>query len=236
MIKYNVFHNWSGGKDSAMALYKMIMSKRYHVSMLVTTLGDVSKRVTMHGISEAMLDLQAESLGIPLRKVFISESADILQYNKTMQETFSYFKSRNIFISSYGDIFLEDIRRYREEELHKSGLKAYFPLWNISTSQLAEEFISRGFKAVVVCTDSAMLDKSFCGREYNKDFIADLPASVDPCGENGEFHTFVYDGPVFKRAVRFHKGDVVLKNYTDTNGNYSNSFYFMEITPYYLSS
>lgn len=203
MDKPKAIFNWSGGKDSSLALYKSLQSNEYEISYLLTTVSSGPKRIIQHGVREELLDLQADSIGIPLYKLFLPENPDMDTYNSLIKETLIKFKEKNIHTGIFGDIFLEDLRKYREEKLAEVNVKADFPIWKISSSDLIKEFINLGFKAVVVCVNENNLDKSFAGREIDTDFVNDLPADVDPCGENGEYHSFVYDGPIFKKPVVF---------------------------------
>ena len=198
---------WSGGKDSSLALYKL--KESYEVSALITTVTKDYDRISMHGVRRKLLEAQARSLDIPLSIVFIRKDASNEEYEKAMKELMLYYKDRGFEKVAFGDIFLEDVRRYREENLKKIGMSALFPLWEEDTRKLAREFINLGFKAIVTAVDSKFLDRKFVGRIYDEDFLEDLPDNVDPCGENGEFHTFVYDGPIFKNKVDFKIGEIV---------------------------
>lgn len=194
--------SWSGGKDSAFALYSY-QAKNTRPIVLHTTLNQQFNRIAMHGVKEQLLDLQAEAVGLPLRKIYIPDHCTNEDYERVMKVFFESFRAGEIEEVVYGDLFLEDIRKYRESALQKVGLLSVFPLWQEPTVNIALEFIRKGFKAILTCVDTKVLDASFCGREYTLDLLSDLPAQVDPCGENGEFHTFVYDGPNFKQAVPF---------------------------------
>lgn len=167
----------------------------------------------MHGVREELLDTQAEAIGIPLQKLILSEQPSMQEYETYMMKTMHKLHDESFTHSVFGDIFLEDLKVYRETQLAKAGMTAVFPLWKRDTSELIHEFIDLGFKTIIVCVNEKYLDKSFCGRLIDKEFIKDLPANVDVCGENGEFHTFVYEGPIFKNPVAFTKGEVVYKKY-----------------------
>lgn len=201
---------WSGGKDSAMALYEL-QRAGHDVAALLTTLTEDYGRVSMHGVREGLLERQAESLGIPLRKVFISKTSSNEQYESRMTAALAACRRQGIGAVAFGDIFLEDLRRYREENLARASLSAVFPLWGMDTAGLAHRFVSLGFKAVVACVDSHALDGSFAGRQFDEKFISDLPPGVDPCGENGEFHSFVCGGPPFAADVLVRRGEVVIR-------------------------
>jgi uncharacterized protein (TIGR00290 family) len=201
--------NWSGGKDSAMALWTVLQEGRFEVRYLLTTLNREYARVSMHGVRETLLDQQAASLGIPLKKVWLPPDTTMESYDATLHETLHELSGEGIHTSIFGDIFLEDLRNYREKALAKVGWQADFPLWNRKTKALANEVIKSGFKAVLVCVDGKRLEAEFAGRMYDGALLKDLPEGVDPCGENGEFHTFVFDGPPLKTPVTFEKGEVV---------------------------
>lgn len=207
------FFNWSGGKDSALALYKVLQNDKFSVECLLTSLSEKYKRISMHGIHESLLDEQAKQIGLPQQKIYLPENADMESYNQLMRHTMLDFKNEGITHSIFGDIFLEDLKTYREEKLKEVGLKGDFPLWKQDTRTLVQEFIELGFKTMVVSVNGDYLDKSFAGRVIDEKFLKDLPLNVDPCGENGEFHTFVFDGPIFKAPVQFKVGEVVEKKY-----------------------
>ncbi|RPI17901.1 MAG: diphthine--ammonia ligase [Ignavibacteriae bacterium] len=224
-MKYKAVLNWSGGKDSSLSLYKVLKDKRYDVCSLLTTINDEFNRVSMHGVRTELLEAQAKAIGIPLTKIMLPEVSDIETYNNVMFKTMDNFRKQFIYTSIFGDIFLEDLRKYREEQLAKLKISAYFPLWKKSTKSLVKEFIDLGFKAVVVCVNEKYLDKSFAGRIIDESFLNDLPANVDPCGENGEYHSFVFAGPIFQKPVNYKLGEITYRHYTDpTNGQSSLSF------------
>ena len=205
--------NWSGGKDSALALFKMKQNPQFSIEKLLTNVNAGLDRVAMHGVRRELMALQAESIGLPLATLELPENPTIDEYNDLTQQTFKSLLDEGFTDTVFGDIFLEDLKLYREEQLQPIGFNIHFPLWQANTRDLVLEFIGLGFKAVVVCAKSELLDKSFVGRTLDKDFISDLPENVDPCGENGEFHTFVYDGPIFKRPVPFSIGEMVFREY-----------------------
>jgi len=213
---------WSGGKDSTMALYEIENTKNLKISALLTTLTEDYDRISMHGVRRVLLEQQAASLGFPLEKIYIPKNSSNEIYEARMNEKLQEYKNRGITAVVFGDLFLEDVKKYREENLSKIGMHAVFPLWKNDTEKLAERFIDLGFKAVVTCIDSQAVGKEFAGREYDKQFLQDLPAKVDPCGENGEFHTFVYDGPIFRKKVNFTLGEITLRD---------NRFYFCDLLP-----
>jgi uncharacterized protein (TIGR00290 family) len=217
-----VLFTWSGGKDSALALYEIQKSHDYEISALLTTVTGDYDRISMHGVRCILLEQQAESLGIPLEKVYITKNASDDEYETKMRDKLMDYKNRGVLSVVFGDIFLEDLRKYREENLSKVEMKGIFPIWKKNTAELAHTFIDLGFKAVITCVDSKVLDKGFVGGNFDKQFLSELPSAVDPCGENGEFHSFVYDGPIFRQKILYKKGDIVLRD---------NRFYFCDLIP-----
>lgn len=207
------YFNWSGGKDSALALYYLLQSNAFEIKALVTTVNAAHGRVSMHGVRRELLYQQAEGIGIPVHEILLPDSPSMSDYETAMQRGLQPLIDQGITHSIFGDIFLEDLRAYRENKLETIGLKAVFPLWKRDTRELAETFIDLGFKTIVVCTQAEKLDASFAGRILDRDFLNDLPEGVDPCGENGEFHTFVYDGPIFSKPVAFELGEKVFRSY-----------------------
>jgi uncharacterized protein (TIGR00290 family) len=221
-MPHNILFTWSGGKDSAMALYELQKARDYEVSALLTTITGEYDRISMHGVRRMLLEQQAASLDIPLEIVTITRNAPNEEYEKNMTAALNKYKVLGISRVAFGDIFLEDLRKYREENLRKIGMDALFPLWQRDTAALAGSFIDAGFRAVITAVDSTFLGGSFCGREYDRQFLSDLPPGVDPCGENGEFHSFVYDGPIFRGPVACTTGDIVFRD---------NRFYFCDLLP-----
>jgi uncharacterized protein (TIGR00290 family) len=210
MNKPKAIFCWSGGKDSSYCLYKILNEKLFDVKYLLTTVNNNYKRISMHGVREELLDIQAESIGIPLLKAGVTGSSND-EYEKQMGKVLLKAKSEEINNVIYGDIFLEDLRVYRENNLAKIGMKGIFPLWKIDTATIINDFIENKFKSVVCCTDDGYLDKEWLGRDIDKSFVKQLPVNVDPCGENGEFHTFCYDGPLFKNKIDFKIGEKTYK-------------------------
>lgn len=206
--------NWSGGKDSALALHKVRQSGQYIVQTLLTTISEPYQRISMHGVRTALLDQQAASLGLPCRKLFLPETPSMEAYEQLMASTLGALRAEGATVAIFGDIFLEDLRQYRENKLAELDLQAVFPLWGVPTTALIREFIGLGFKTITTCVNEKYLDQSFVGRVIDEDFLRDLPDNVDPCGENGEFHTFVFDGPIFRQPIAFEKGEVVYRKYT----------------------
>lgn len=216
--------NWSSGKDSALSLYYSTQQNNYKVEKLLTTLNTDVSRVTMHGVRKELLLQQAEKLGLSLMISELSSNTSMEDYNSKMRAATDSLKKEGFSHSVFGDIFLEDLKKYREEQLNSAGLKAIFPLWKKNTKELITEFIDLGFKAIVVCTNSKYLEDSFCGRVIDRDFLADLPDNVDPCGENGEFHTFVFDGSIFKSPVEFETGEKVKRSYKPSGNDENDCF------------
>ena len=215
--KHKAYLNWSSGKDAMLALHQLQSSPELSVEKLVTTVNTDFNRVSMHGLSISLLEKQAERLQLPLYQIPLSGNVSMKVYNETMQKHVSYLKKEGFSHSVFGDIFLEDLKTYREEQLSKVELQAIFPLWKKDSRSLVKEFIDMGYKAVVVCTNANYLGESFCGRIIDHQFLADLPLTVDPCGENGEFHTFVFDGPLFTSPIDFELGEKVLRDYSPSN-------------------
>jgi len=206
------FFNWSGGKDSTLALYHALQSREWDVQRLLTTVNEDFQRISMHGVREELLDRQAESLGIPLVKCRLPVVASMQVYETRTSEVIAQFKTEGIETALFGDIFLEDLRAYRDEKLAQSGIRAAFPLWKRDTTELIHEFVDLGFKAIIVCVNERRLDKSFAGRFIDRDFIKDYPDTADICGENGEYHSFVFDGPIFKQPITFEVGETVYRS------------------------
>ena len=203
---------WSGGKDSALTLYEVQKGNAHKVVGLLTTLTEDYDRISMHGVRSILLEHQANSLGLPIEKVYIPKNSSNDECEAKIREVLQRYLTAGVSSVVFGDIFLEDLRKYREDNLSKIGMKAIFPIWKTDTTELAHRFIDLGFKAVIICVDSNVLGKAFVGRLYDQQFLSELPSTVDPCGENGEFHSFVYDGPIFQKRVPYTKGEVVLRD------------------------
>jgi uncharacterized protein (TIGR00290 family) len=209
-MKEKALFCWSGGKDSAMALYQVLQEKEYEVVSLLTTLNSNFKRISMHGVQETLLEKQVSAIGLPLLKVYVSEGTNT-EYEQAMERLLLEQKAKGVTTVIFGDIFLEDLRAYREKNLKKVGLKALFPLWKKNTTDLMTYFFAHHFKTITCCVNDAYLGEAHVGVEITKDWIEQLPPPVDPCGENGEFHTFCYDGPVFKGPVPFSTGEKIYR-------------------------
>ena len=214
-----VLFSWSGGKDSALALYEIRKNQRYETVSLLTTVTEDYHRISMHGVPEALLEKQANSIGLPLEKVFISKNGSNEEYESKMYKVLLKFQKMGVSAVVFGDILLEGVRKYREENLAKVGMKGIFPLWG--KGNLSQIFVDLGFKAIVTCADAKVLDKRFAGKLFDKKFLAELPANADPNGENGEFHSFVFEGPIFGEKIPFKIGEVVERD----------SCYFCDLQP-----
>ena len=221
-MREKVIVAWSGGKDSTLALYEIVNAESYEVLELLTTVTEDYDRISIHGVRRVLLEQQARSLGFTLEEMPIPRGASDGEYEREMLRILRRHSASGVFSVVFGDIFLEDVRKHREGILSKVGMKGVFPLWKRNTRQLARTFIDLGFKAVITCVDSKSLGKDFVGREFDGQFLGDLPFNVDPCGENGEFHSFVYDGPVFGERIFFTKGEIVLRE---------NRFYYCDLVP-----
>jgi uncharacterized protein (TIGR00290 family) len=200
--------SWSGGKDSALSLWKM-REQGIEPQALITTVTEGYDRISMHGVRRELLAAQSDALGVPLVEVVIPPACVNEVYEARMADAFAAPPLAEVDAVAFGDLFLEDIRAYREERLAASGRRGLFPLWGRDTAVLAREFIAAGFRAYIACLDPRALAASFAGRAYDESLLADLPADVDPCGENGEFHTFVHAGPIFAEPIACETGEVV---------------------------
>ena len=218
----SVLISWSGGKDSAIALYEILKNINVQISALLTTLTEDYDRISMHGVRRILLERQAASLGFPLEKVFISKNASNAEYESNMAQVLARYKDAGITSVVFGDIFLEDLRKYREDKLAALNLRAIFPIWKRDTQELARSFTALGFKAITTCVDTHTLGRQFVGRAIDQQFLSDLPPTVDACGENGEYHSFVYDGPIFKDRISYTLGEIVLRE---------NRFYYCDLIP-----
>jgi uncharacterized protein (TIGR00290 family) len=218
----NVLVSWSGGKDSALALHEIIQSHNYTVAALLTTLTEDYDRISMHGVRRVLLEQQAASLGFPLEKVFIPKNASNEEYEARMEQVLDRYKHAGISAVVFGDIFLEDLRKYREDKLALLALKGIFPIWKRDTQALAASLSASGFKAITTCVDTRALGKQFVGRIIDQQFLAELPPGVDACGENGEYHSFVFAGPIFKAPIACTTGEIVLRE---------NRFWYCDLIP-----
>lgn len=233
MPEHKTYFNWSSGKDSALALHYLLNDKNYSIEHLVTSVNSFHNRVSMHGLRRELLEQQIMSLGIAHSTIELPEQPSMLEYETAMKEKVAQLKEQGFACAAFGDIFLEDLKKYREQQLALMEISAVFPLWQRNTKDLLNEFIGLGFKAILVCINSSLLDVSFAGRIIDKAFINDLPEEVDPCGENGEFHTFCFDGPVFKQPVPFAVGEKIYREYTSPGNDQKNNmgFWFCDLIP-----
>ncbi len=204
--------SWSGGKDSMLALHRVLAAREYKVEALLTTVTSGYDRISMHGVRTTLLEEQARALGLPLVTAIIPQRATNEQYEESMVRALVGFFGRGMKHVICGDLFLEEIREYRDRLFSRVGMQGVYPLWLEDTRALADEFISAGYRAVLCCVDPKVIPEEMSGREYDGALLEELPDGVDPCGENGEFHTFVYDGPIFSSPVKMRKGECVTRD------------------------
>jgi uncharacterized protein (TIGR00290 family) len=200
---------WSGGKDSAVALHTLLQRPDVQIAALMTTVTETYDRISMHGVRRELLVQQAQSIWLPLHEVRIPPECVNPIYEARMEEALRIYYEAGVRTVAFGDIFLEDLRAYREKNLARIGMTALFPIWKRDTRELIRQFHAAGFRALAACVDPKVLHPSFAGRELDQQFFRDLPPSVDPCGENGEFHTFVFDGPIFRNPIPVRAGEIV---------------------------
>jgi uncharacterized protein (TIGR00290 family) len=225
--------NWSSGKDAAMAYYKLLKDPQYKITNLLTTVNEDHDRIFMHGIREHLLDLQAERMKLPLIKVKLLSSDSDDAYKEGMRKNLSELYANGVTTAAYGDIFLDDLRSYREKQLEQIGMDGLFPLWKMNTTTLVNLVEEAGIEAIIVCVNGLRLGKEFLGKKINTELLDSLPPDVDPCGENGEFHTFVYNAPFFSQAIPIKTGEIVTKTYTMPNladGIKTANYYFLDVT------
>jgi len=215
--------SWSSGKDSAWALYKLLQNPKINLAGLFCTVNKKFDRVAMHGVRIELLRRQADSIGLPLEIIEIPYPCSNSEYENIMGGFVKRSKEKDVEMFAFGDLFLEDVRNYREKQLKNSGINPFFPIWGIPTDALSREMIDSGLRTVITCVDPKQIPKEFVGREFDNNFLASLPETVDPCGENGEFHTFVFDGQMFKEKIEIVSGDIV----------YRDNFVFADILPKY---
>jgi uncharacterized protein (TIGR00290 family) len=221
MAKRRTLLSWSSGKDSAWTLHRLRLEPGYEVVGLVTTVNEAAQRVAMHAVREALLEAQAEAAGLPLWRVPIPSPCSNEQYEAAMGEAIDRARREGIEALAFGDLYLEDIRAYRESRMAGTGIEPVFPLWKQPTHALAEQMVAAGLRAVLTCVDPKKLPSDFAGREFDRALLRDLPAGIDPCGENGEFHTFACAGPMFRRPIEVKRGEVVERD----------GFVFADVTP-----
>ena len=238
------YFNWSSGKDATFALYKMLQNPEFSIDLLVTTINQDFGRVSMHGLRNELLEKQAQSIELPLQTIPFSANVTMDDYSETMKSAMDSLVKQGFTHGVFGDIFLEDLKAYRDSKLAEVGVTGVYPLWKQDTKQLIQEFLDLGFKAITVCVNAKLLGKEFVGRVIDEQFIKDLPENVDVCGENGEFHTFVFDGPIFSKPIDFKIEEKVLRSYTlhendddnchqdaDEQKNYDTSFWYCDLIP-----
>jgi uncharacterized protein (TIGR00290 family) len=212
-MREKVAISWSGGKDCCLALHKILLSQQYDVHSLHTTFNENTGRVGLHGIRQTLIEQQANSLGIRLDKISIPSAEDHDAYELSIKNYYQLLADLGIRKVVFGDIYLEDLRAFRDKILAAFGLQGIYPLWKKEVRSLATEFIESGFKAIICSADNKFFDEQTVGTYYDYNFINTLPDEVDPCGENGEFHTFVFDGSIFKKPITIKKGELVSKEY-----------------------
>ena len=217
-----VLFSWSGGKDSAMALNEILSARQHQVAALLTTVTEDYQRISMHGVRRVLLQQQADSLGFPLEEILISRQSSNDEYEARLEQVLRRYQEQGVRSVVFGDIFLEDLKAYREKNLARLGMQGIFPIWKRDSAELIRSFIQAGFKAITVCVDTQVLDRSFVGRVINEQFISDLPKGVDVCGENGEFHSFVSEGPIFKKRIAYQPGETILRD---------KRFYYCDLIP-----
>ncbi|MDB5019027.1 MAG: ATP-binding protein [Pedobacter sp.] len=232
LITNKTYFNWSTGKDSALALYYLLQDSNYQVTHLLTAVNKHYDRVSMHGLRRELMLQQINALGISFSTIELPEQPGMIEYETLMKEAVLPLIEQGFTHAAFGDIFLEDLKSYREQQLAAVNLKAVFPIWKRDTKQLLREFISLGFKAILICVNASKLDQSFIGRVIDDKFIDDLPEDVDPCGENGEYHTFCFDGPIFRNPIAYKAGAIVYREYDAPSGIDGNSklgFWFCDL-------
>jgi uncharacterized protein (TIGR00290 family) len=212
--------SWSGGKDSALALHSLRNNNNLEIVALLTTVTANYDRISMHGVRRELLEKQAKSIGLPLEEIVISQNSSNDEYEEKIKAVLLRYKNEGVTSVAFGDIFLEDLKKYREENLAKIGMKGIFPLWMQKSNILARKFIDLKFKAIITCVDGKQLAGNFCGRLFDDSLLSELPKNIDCCGENGEFHSFVYGGPLFQKEIIFAKGEIVFRD---------NQFYFCDL-------
>ncbi|PCJ23818.1 MAG: ATP-binding protein [Flavobacteriales bacterium] len=217
--KEDIVMSWSGGKDSSFALFQLLSQGKYNVKYLLTNIFKPNKRVSMHGVPESLIEKQAKNIGIPLIKLYIEEKTHN-EYDEKMRVLLLSLKDKGITKVAFGDIFLEDLKIYREGKLREVGMEALFPLWEKDTKILANQFLKEGFKTHICSIDTGKIPRGLIGIDFSNSFINLLPKKVDPCGENGEFHSFCYDGPIFKSEIHFKKNGIVKKTYSHNKEDY----------------
>ena len=230
MNTVNVVMNWSSGKDAALAYHLLLQEPRYKVTHLLTTLSSEHERVFMHGVREKLLDMQAARMSLPLLKVKLPASPNDDIYKQAMLQTMTELKEQGVTAAAYGDIFLEDLKIYREQQLAQVEVRGIFPLWRKDTKELVRMVDQSGIEAIIVCVNEKYLGKEFLGKKIDAEFLNALPDNVDPCGENGEFHTFVHNAPFFSTPIPIVTGEIVRRTYTSSeDSKWDTGFYFLDV-------
>lgn len=228
MPKIPAVFNWSGGKDSTLALHYILTEQKFDIKYLLTTFNEAFNRVAMHGVRAELLIAQASSLKIPLQQLKVPEMPSMEIYERIMEEHFAKLKNEGIDYAIFGDIFLEDLKVYRQQQFDGFGMEVVFPLWGRDSLSLVQEFIALGYKTVVVCAQDGLED--LCGRVIDQSFLDDLPKGIDPCGEHGEFHTFVFDGPIFGKPIAFELGEKIFRKFPDpVNSELSTGYWYIDL-------
>lgn len=213
-----------------MALFHLLKDDQYSVEHLITTVNSHYNRVSMHGLRRSLMEEQVKAIGLPYSAIELPESPSMEEYEEIMSSEISRLTEDGFSYSAFGDIFLEDLREFRDKQLAQVGLTGIYPLWKRDTTELINEFIDLGFKAITVCTNRKLLGDDFIGRIIDKDFIKDLPKKIDPCGENGEFHTFCFDGPIFSNPIDYEMGEVEHRTYPNPEDkNQKHEFSFQDL-------
>jgi len=231
MSKFKTYFNWSSGKDSALALYHLLQNEQYSIEELITTVNSHYNRVSMHGLRKELLVAQTDAMHIKSSLIELPEQPSMAVYEQKMTSAITRLKSNGFTHSAFGDIFLEDLKLYRETQLETLNIKAVFPIWKRDTKELLNEFLDLGFKTIIVCANATYFGEDFVGKIIDNDFIKSLPKNVDPCGENGEFHTFCFDGPIFKHPIPFTIGEKVYREYDTPNSNTKTGFWYCDLLP-----
>lgn len=213
MTKIPLAISWSGGKDSGLMLHKLMNDERYEIVELHTAISTETDRVSMHGISKDLIRVQAESIGLPIHFIPIAPDSTNANYEKALNEYYSNLKNKGVDHIGFGDIFLEDLKAYRDQLLKENGLKGVYPLWQNQTTSLVKEFLALDFQTLICCAKQSLFPKSICGQVLDHPMINSFDSNIDPCGENGEFHSYVYDGPIFQYPVEVEVGDTIVHTY-----------------------
>lgn len=227
--KHKTILSWSGGKDSAIALQRLLKNDQFSVERLLVSVNESTDRVSMHGVRKELIEVQANFLGIPITFLNLPENPSMQEYDNLMENQMKGLMNEGFTHCAFGDIFLEDLKKYREKQLGKIGMKSIFPIWREDTTQLAKTFIDNGFKAIFVCVDKEKSISKFAGELFSKQFLNEISDDIDPCGENGEFHTFVFEGPIFSEPIICQKGDTVDKTYPSPEGEGEMIFRFCDL-------